>query len=477
MSRSMAPALWRPDSRLWRPNRRSFLQALGGSAAALAALGPTPAHAAGTADNILFFYFPDGVPGWSQNGDASLWHCTGGETDFSLGHTVQALAPFRDRCLFFNGLTMGDTDNGSHPGGAKKLLTASDHGNNESIDQHLSRSVGSDRPWHHLYLGAQAGADGASGDKFITYPVAGSTMAPEDDPRRAFSSLFGSGGVSSGGSGSGDDGGSTETDPAVARRLSVLDASMGEIHDLKARLGTTEKRKLDLHLESLYELEGRLNPGGSGGGSGSGGTDWGGCDDPSVEVGSLTDSNLYDPALFPDIISAQIDIAVQAMACGMTRVVTLQCSHHTSDLIMSRFPGSEMYDPGYDMRSHQASHYGSGHDWGSREFAAFDQQRRYWVDRFVELLTKMDSIPGRTGTLLDDSIVVLCTEVCDGNTHQHHDLPVVVAGGGGGALHGGRLLNTGGRYHGDLWVALGRAMGEDMWSFGSSGSVLDGVLT
>ncbi len=465
-------------SPIWRPTRRSFLSALGGSAAALAGLSPRLARAAGSADNILFFYFPDGVAGWSQAGDSSLWHCTGGETDFTLGHTLQALSPFRDRCLFFNGLSMGGTDDGSHPGGAKKLLTATDYGNNESIDQHLSRSIGTDRPWHHLYLGAQASADGASGDKFITYPVAGSSMAPEDDPRRAFSALFGSGTVSSGGSSGSDDGGTTETDPSVARRLSVLDAAMDDIASLKSQLGTTEREKLDLHLTSLRELEGRLSPGTGGGGGGGGSPDWGGCDEPTVDIGGLTDANLNDPTLFPDILDAQIDIAVQAMACGMSRVVTLQCSHHTSELVMSRFPGTEMYDPGYDMRSHQASHYGSSHDWGSREFVAFEQQRRYWVDRFVHLLTKMDSIPGRTGTLLDDSIVVLCTEVCDGNTHSHSDLPVVVAGGGGGALRTGRLLSTGGARHGDLWVALARAMGEDIWNFGDSSSgPLSGVLS
>lgn len=452
----------------WRPDRRSFLQALGGSAAALAGLGPRVARAAGVAENIVFFYFPDGVAGWSQAGDASLWHCTGGETDFTLGSTLAALSPYRDRCLFLNGLSMGGTDDGSHPGGAKKLLTAADHGNNESIDQHLSRSIGTDRPWHHLYLGAQAGADGATGDKFITYPLAGSTMAPEDDPRRAFSALFGDGTISSGG------GGSSGDDPAVARRRSVLDASMSDILDLQRQLGTTERDKLDLHLTSLRELEGRLAPGGGGGAS----SDWGGCDAPSVDVGGLTDDALYDPSVFPDVLDAQIDIAVQAMACGMTRVVTLQCSHHTSELVMSRFPGTEMYDPGYDMRSHQASHYGSSHDWGSREFVAFEQQRRYWVDRFVHLLAKMDAIPGRTGTLLDDSIVVLCTEVCDGNTHSHSDLPVVVAGGGGGALRTGRLLWTGGARHGDLWVSLARALGEDLWSFGDASSgPLSGVAT
>ena len=44
-----------------------------------------------------------------------------------------------------------------------------------------------------------------------------------------------------------------------------------------------------------------------------------------------------------------------AMACGKTRVGTLQCSHHTSELLMSKFAGTPLHDPGYDMRSHQAS--------------------------------------------------------------------------------------------------------------------------
>ena len=461
----------------WRPftSRRSFLSALGGSAAAIAGLPPRAvrAQSGGVADNIVFFYFPDGVAGWSQAGDESQWHCSGSETSFSLGPTVSALEPFRSRSLFFSGLTMGATDDGSHPGGAKKLLTGADHGNNESIDQHLSKSIGTDRPWHHLYLGAQAGADGASGDKFITYPLAGSPMAPQDDPRRAFTDLFGSDGLT----------GPPPPEASAARTQSVLDFAMDDIASLQARLGQVERAKLDLHLQSLRELEGRLSHSGGGGGGGGGGgsgggTDWGGCDSPSLSSSGITSDTLYDPSAYPAILDAQIEVAVQALACGMTRVVTIQNSHHTSDLVMSRFPGTEMYDPGYDMRSHQASHYGSSHDWTSREFVAFEQQRRYWVDRYVHLLERLDSIPGRTGTLLDDTIVVLCTEVCDGNTHSHSDLPVVVTGGGGGALRGGRYLQTGGRRHSDLWVALARAMGEDLWSFGDASSgPLDGVLT
>ena len=454
---------YRPDPRL---TRRGLLRAAGLGALSLPMarlMRPGEAWASGAAERVIFFYFPDGVPGWSEAGDPSQFHCTGSETGFSLPHCLQPLAPWRDRCVFFRGLSMGATDSGSHPGGAKKLLTAADHGNNESIDQHLSRSVGAASPWRHLYLGAMATADGASGDKHIVYPVAGTTMAPEDDPARAFASLFG---VATSGGGSGEETPGTET--TAGTRGSVLDAVMGDLEDLQGRLGAVERTKLEYHLDSLRELEARLQ--GEGGGVAGGGTGSASCADPDVDLTGVSAGSLSDPQHFGDVLRAQMEVMVLAMECGLTRVGTLQASHHTSELVMSRIPGTPFHDPGYDMRSHQASHYGSRHDPDSREFVAFRDQRTWFVDQLAALLELLESRPEGGGTMLDHTLVVLCTEVCDGNTHQHDDMPIVLAGGAGGAIRGGRLLDVGTRRHGDLWVSVAQAMGEDLWRFGDSSS-------
>ena len=37
------------------------------------------------------------------------------------------------------------------------------------------------------------------------------------------------------------------------------------------------------------------------------------------------------------------------MACGLTKVGVIQSSQHTSELIMSRFMGSEMFDAGFSL--------------------------------------------------------------------------------------------------------------------------------
>jgi hypothetical protein len=463
----MTTRRYRPDAGF---TRRGLLRAASVGAMSLPMarlLRPADALAAGRAERIIFFNFPDGVPAWSQGGDASKWHCSGSETGFSMPECLAPLVPWREDCVFFRGLSMGGTDSGSHPGGAKKLLTAADHGNNESIDQHLSRSIGAGSPWRHLYLGAMANADNASGDKHVVYPVAGTSMAPEDDPAVAFASLFGSAAAGEGGGGSGGDtGGSGES--VQGTRGSVLDAALGDLRSLQGRLGSVEKDKLDLHLESLRELEARLQ--GTGGGTTGGGTGAASCDDPDVDLSGVSAGSLYDPARFGDILRAQMDLMVLSMECGLTRVGTIQASHHTSELVMSRIPGTPFHDAGHDMRSHQASHYGSQHDTGSREYVAFRDQRTWWAGRLAYLLESLASRPEGGGTMLDNTLVVLCTEVCDGNTHLHDDMPFILAGGAGGAMRGGRLLDVGYKRHGDLWVSVAQAMGEDLWSFGDASS-------
>jgi len=448
--------------------RRRLLGALLGAAAATP-LGLAVGRAAraldpgGRAQRVIFFYFPDGVGGLSQSGDASLWNA---QNDGGGVHLSELLRPLGDRkrhCAFVNGLSMGSVDEGSHPGGAKKLLTGVDGGNGMSIDQFLAGTAGADAPHRLLYLGAMANADGASGDKHISYPSAGFTTPPEDDPREAFRRVFGAALPS---------GGPATPDPGVtAANRSVIDTAITDLTELRARLGDLEQDRLDLHLEALREVELRLDalpPAMTAT-----------CDEPAAP-GAIDGSRLYDPGHFPEILRAQMDLMVQAMACGATRVGVLQASHHTSELIMSRFAGTEMYDPGFDMRSHQASHYGARHDRSNRLFTDFLAQRRWFVEQLAYLIDQLDARPeGDSGeTMLDHSLVVLCSEVSDGNTHSHQDMPFVLAGRAGGSIATGRVLDYWGRRHGDLLASVAHAMGQPVMGYGTdSGEPLPGLMS
>ena len=461
--------------------RRRLLQAALGAASALPfwLASRREARADGRARRLIVLYFPDGIAGRSQDGEAGLWEARAAGGDIALTELMAPLEELKRECVFLNGLSMGSTDEGSHPGGAKKLLTAVDGGNGESIDQHLARTVGRDAPFRHVYLGAMAGQGNASGDKFISYPSAGVTVAPDDDPVRAFRRMFMGGAAA------------PVTPPMMgmapparddaADRL-ALDTALADLGELRGRLGDSERVKLATHLESIREVAARVmrtsmtpvTPPADGGATPSVTS----CAAPSLAFEAPTGAGLSAPENLPAILRAQTDALVLAMQCGLTRVGVLQGSQHTSELIMSRFRGTEMYDPAFDMRSHQASHYGARHDRGNRLFTDYLKQRRWWVAQFAYLLRELRARPEGDGTMLDHSLVLLCSEVSDGNTHSHQDMPFVLAGRGGGCVTPGRVLERRGVRHGQLLAAIGRAMGASVNGWGDAGDgVLQGLLT
>ncbi|MBT9554747.1 MAG: DUF1552 domain-containing protein, partial [Myxococcales bacterium] len=343
--------------------RRQFLSGLAAAAAASPVFGlfgrAVGAPLAGNARNVIIFYYPDGIPGKSQDGEGSLWTPSAPGGSVVLSPVLEGLGDDKKDCVFLNGLTMGPTDSGSHPGGAKKLLTGVDGGNGISLDRYLAGTLGAGTPHPMLYLGVQANVNNASGDKHISYVSPGVTVTPEDSPLAAYASLFGGAAPVAG----------TPVGPD-ATDVSVIDGVLDDMNALRSQLGDVEKSRLDLHLEALWEVEQRIKaPQAPVSAS---------CDDPTVAM-PFGASELYLPERFPDLLRAQIDLAVEAVACGLTRVVTIQASHHTSELIMSRFPGTPLFEPTFDMRSHQASHYGNKHDWNKKEFSSYVKQRQWWV--------------------------------------------------------------------------------------------------
>jgi hypothetical protein len=424
-------------------SRRRLFQLTGAAALAYPLARLSRAGSGAVAKRLIVVYFPDGVIGPSQSGDPSLW-------DAASSPLLAPLAPYLGQLVSFRGLSMGPTDAGSHPGGAKKLLTATDGGNGVSLDQYLAGTVGANDPFHTLYLGAQVNGDNPSGDMYISYVSPGATTPPEDDPNVAFQRVFGNVG--------------TPSDPDKARKVSVLDNAQAEIKALEMQLAGSEAQKLDLHLQAVREVEMRIQ-----------GIAGGACSPPSLSIDS---SNVYAPEQFPAILKAQMDLMVSAMACGMTRVGVIQASHHTSNLIMSRFAGTPMYTPNFDMRSHQASHYGASHDDSNTQYHAYVQQVTWWVSQYAYLLGQLAARPEGSGTMLDNSLVLLCTEICDGNVHGHDDMPFLLAGGGAGSIKTGQQLSFPYRRHADLLLALGIAMGAQMTFFGDSSSgPLPGLLS
>jgi hypothetical protein len=396
----------------------------------------------------LFVYVPDGVI-------PELWHPSGSSGNLTLPSMTEPLAPVLDDLVFVRGLDMY-AGGGTHEGGAAKVLTGV---SDVSLDVFLGEQVGGGMPHRSVQLGVGTTFQ-AGDDKFISR-VSGSPISPDDDPINAFDRLFS--GIDTGGGGSGG-----QPTFEQLRAGSVLDSAITDLNRLQDSLGTAEREKLDVHLDALREVEQRAT-----------GMLTASCDEIvwNEEGYANSDADNYPTTYhrednFGLVGKLQMDQITLALACGVTRVGTLTWSHAVSP---TRVP-----ETGSSAGHHDASHYGS--DINGPLAADYIANRRWYNEQLVYLIERMRSIPDTGGTLLDNVVMFLVTDINDGNLHDHQDMPFLLAGRACGQLETGRSLDYRGagqggenEPHTKLLVSIARMMGADIDTFGYTGHGMGGL--
>ncbi|HMJ55083.1 MAG TPA: DUF1552 domain-containing protein [Polyangiaceae bacterium] len=162
----------------------------------------------------------------------------------------------------------------------------------------------------------------------------------------------------------------------------------------------------------------------------------------------------------PTIGKLQMDIAAAALACDLTRVLTLQWTYAEST---QTFPVL-----GINEAHHVMSHAG---DTDAAAQEKLTQINVWYAEQFAYLLGKLASYKEGDGTLLDNTAVLWCIEVGKGNNHAHRDLPFLLAGSCGGYFRTGRFVDymaggAAGHPHNNLLVSLAQAMGTKDTTFG-----------
>jgi hypothetical protein len=258
-------------------------------------------------------------------------------------------------------------------------------------------------------------------------------------------------------------------------RQEALTLSEQEIERLQASISglTKEQNKLALHLESLRALKA----------GGSEDSTTVSCTErptlPAVEA--VRGLDVLEHANFGKILDAHLEAAAHALACGTARVVTMQNMWVNADLNFG-FEGG----PGIAKGHHQPI----SHSWdgtGRQEFA----QCQHWfyqklADKVLKVLDQPDPAdPGdSTRTILDNSVILICSEVSDGANHNsdaaaelwvegrnigRNYLPMVLIGGGGGYLQTQQIVDVEkGRTHVDLLATVAEAMGVPLSNIGSA---------
>jgi len=118
------------------------------------------------------------------------------------------------------------------------------------------------------------------------------------------------------------------------------------------------------------------------------------------------------------------DILVLAFQTDSTRITTLKLNNDISTLC---FPNI-----GVDSLSHHALSHSNSADWL--------KVNQFFVEQVAYIARRLDSIREGSRTLLDNTMLMYCSSMMNGN-HDASQLPVVMLGGGGGRIQGGRVLN------------------------------------
>lgn len=439
-------------------SRRTFLRGAGGIAIGLPlleAMTPT-ARAGGTEGPRKRF-----VVMFSANGTIEeAFRPQGGVADFSFDapggglHILSPLEAIREDVIVLWGLDMvsrgqGPGGNG-HDMGMGHMLTAQEllvgpSGIGEfshlpdgsaggiSIDQEIASRIGGETPFRSLEFGVRSLLDlQRQVTSRMCYRGPFEALPPENDPAAAFETLFTD----------------LAADPVElaelrARRGSVLDKVSDDFVRLNARVGASDRIKLEAHLDAIREIEqGLYTEGGP----------LETCDVPGAIKG--LDPNSNDQ--YPQVGRAQMDLLTMALTCDLTRVASLQWSTAQSGVRHSWLGHSD---------SHHALSHEADNDANAR--TQLIEINHWYAQQFVYLVEAMKAVPEGDGTMLDNSVVLWVNEQGNGDLHTSTDVPFVLAGSAGGYLNTGRSLQIDGRAHNDLFISMLHAMDQpDVMTFG-----------
>jgi len=253
-------------------------------------------------------------------------------------------------------------------------------------------------------------------------------------------------------------------DEASRRRLllrqSALDAAMGNLRDVRAKLGRAERAKLDVHLASVRDLEVRI------GRSLAGGISPGAAcarkpDAPS-DTGKLApDLLVNDESAIPELATTMLDLIAASLGCGAMRVATLQLGFGGGKW---RFAWE-----GIDRDLHRDVAHNDTSDAGStpENTALLVRANHWYASQIAYLAKKLDAIPEGDGTVLDNTLIVWANEFGRGD-HSLVNVPIVLVGGASPAAAGGgaRVVDAGAQTFQRVGCTILRAMGIAADGFG-----------
>jgi hypothetical protein len=447
-----------------RPSRRGFLRGAsavlalpwleslplraesGKLAASSSDAGKLAASATASQPPIRFacIFFSNGV-------EPAHWWAKRSGADMEIGPGLAPMQPFREDMVFLRGLynAQAVAHKSAHLGRSPNLLSGawvsteqSEIRVGKSMDQVLAERIGGETTVPSLVLGVEPTEmrleDGLSMiyGSAISWASATKPATKEIYPARAFNLIVGDG---------------------KGRQLdrSVLDQVLEDAKGLRPQISAGDREKLDEYLESIRDIEVRIDRASA---------------DGRLEGWrpQLTEPNMPRPAdelpqNVPEHMKLMLDLIVLAFQMDKTRIATCMLNNDLSQMnfgFLDGVRGSLHLDLTHNGRKPEVE-------------AMYLKTNQFHIAQFAYLVKRLKEIDEGGQSLLDNSILMGCSNLLDGDKHQADEMPILLAGRGGGTLETGRVLDyldqgDDNRRACSLYLSLMDRMGVPLNQFGDA---------
>src|SRR5882672_837507 len=337
------------------------------------------------------------------------WWARGEGKAMELGNVLAPLTDFREKMLFIRGLYNAEALKGNiHSSQTGNLLSGAplasggDIRSGTSIDQLLAQRYGRSTKVPSLVLGCEKSNPSVHKNYSMLYSSHISWSSPttptplEVYPALAFDRLF--------------------KDEASKGDHSVLDAVLSDAKDLRRLICANDQAKLDEYLESVRDVEQRIENAGQKGEL----QGW----RPTLSAPNIPRPADGIPQDIAEHMRLMCDILVLGFQTDTTRICTLKLNNDHSSL---RFPNL-----GVDYMIHHLLSHSDTADWL--------KVNQFFVEQIAYIARKLDAIQEGERTALDNTMLLYCSSMLTGG-HDATQLPVVILGGAGGRIKGGRVLD------------------------------------
>ncbi len=384
---------------------------------------------------------------FSGNGFHSKeWWAKGEGRQMELGQVLMPLQDYREKLLVVRGLYNEEALKGNiHSSQTGNLLSGAplasggEIRSGTSIDQLLAQRYGNSTKVSSLVLGCEKSNPSVHKNYSMLYSSHISWSSPttptplELYPALAFDRLF--------------------KDSVSKGDRSVLDAVLSEATDLRRQISSNDQRKLDEYLDSVRDVEQRIENAGKRGEL----QGW----RPTLDKPNVPRPADGIPQDIGEHMRLMCDILVLGFQTDTTRICTLKLNNDHSAL---RFPNL-----GVDYMIHHLLSHSDTADWL--------KVNQFFLQQVAYIARKLDAIQEGPRTALDNTMMLYCSSMLTGS-HDATQLPVIVVGGAGGRIKGGRVLDYRGKPERQmcrLYLSMMDKMNVRLPKFGDATKALEEV--